>query len=197
MPGWYPQQVQIHVRRMTVEDLPAVRALEAESFDQSWPATAFEHELSQNPAARYIVVEQDGVPVAFGGLWLQFDQAHIVTVAVAPPARGRGLGRLAVHALIAVADAFQMADVTLEVRESNAAARGLYRTYGFYEVGRRKRYYADNGEDAIIMTTEPLRSPAARAAQRELLAGLQGRFGADVVDRLDGEVLGGIEPGDG
>ena len=183
---------------MSADDLAAVQALESLSFDATWPATAFEHELTQNPAARYVLVEVDQRAVAFGGLWLQFDQAHVVTVAVDPVMRGGGYGRLAVHALIAVADAFGMADATLEVRESNAAARALYRVYGFYEVGRRKRYYADNGEDALIMTTEPLRSPAYQARLRTLLEDLERRFGADVVSTLDGEQLGGggAQPGD-
>lgn len=176
---------------MSADDLAAVRALEAASFDATWPATAFEHELTQNPAARYILVEMDGRVVAFGGLWLQFDQAHVVTVAVDPLMRRGGYGRLAVHALIAVADAFEMEDATLEVRESNEAARALYRVYGFYEVGRRKHYYADNGEDALIMTTEPLRSPAYQVRLRTLLEELERRFGAGTEALLDGERLGG------
>ncbi len=189
--GCYDPFMGIVVRRMDVEDLAAVCALEAVSFDATWPATAFEHELTQNPAARYVVIDIDGRPVAFGGLWLQFDQAHVVTVAVDPMMRRSGLGRLAVHALVTVADAFGMADATLEVRESNEAARALYRAYGFYEVGRRKRYYADNGEDALIMTTEPLRSPAYQARLRTLLEELVRRFGDGVVSALDGERLGG------
>lgn len=183
--------MSLRVRRMTTADLGAVRGLEAAAFDATWPATAFEHELTQNPAARYVILEEQEVPMAFGGLWLQYDQAHIVTVAVAPAVRRRGIGMVAVHALVVVADAYQMGDVTLEVRESNVAARALYKTYGFYEVGRRKRYYADNGEDALIMTTEPLRSPAYQARLRELLGVIEQRFGSGLVAELDGERLGG------
>ena len=71
-----------------------------------------------------------------------------------------------------------MALATLEVRESNEAARALYRRYGFYEVGRRKRYYADNHEDAIIMTTEDLQSPAYQRRLTALTGEIESRFPA-------------------
>jgi ribosomal-protein-alanine N-acetyltransferase len=179
----------VRVRRMDVADLPAVRRVEAGAFDESWPATAFEHELERNPAARYIVVVRDGLIVAFGGLWLQFDQGHIVTVAVDATMRRSGLGRVVTHALVEIARAMGMTDATLEVRESNAAARALYREYGFYEVGRRVRYYADNGEDAVIMTTEPLTSPAYLERLARLESKLASRFGSGVVEEVDGERL--------
>jgi ribosomal-protein-alanine N-acetyltransferase len=179
------------IRRMTLADLPGVREVERVAFDAGWPPTTFEHELQHNGAARYLVLREGERTVAFGGLWLQFDQAHIVTVAVDPPERGRGLGRLVVHGLVAVASEMAMADATLEVRESNAAARALYRNYGFYEVGRRKRYYADNGEDAVIMTTEPLASGPYIERLARLAEELRARFGEDVVAQLDGEKLAG------
>jgi ribosomal-protein-alanine N-acetyltransferase len=159
---------QLVVRRMTLADVPAVRAIEQAAFDESWPATTFERELTHNGAARYVVVEDEQGLRGFGGLWLQFDQAHVVTVAVEPPARRRGIGRLLVHALLSVAAEAGVIDATLEVRASNEPARALYRAYGFYEVGSRHRYYADNGEDAVIMTTEPLASAAFAARMRSL-----------------------------
>jgi ribosomal-protein-alanine N-acetyltransferase len=155
------------LRPMLLSDAEAVSAIEVRSFQSSWPATAFEHELTENPTARYVVLEDasDGV-VAFGGMWLQFDQAHIVTVAVLPERRRQGLASIVVQALLELAAEHAMADVTLEVRVSNEAARALYRRHGFFEVGDRRRYYADNGEDAVIMTTRKLTSPA----HQELLA---------------------------
>jgi ribosomal-protein-alanine N-acetyltransferase len=76
-----------------------------------------------------------------------------------------------------------MESVTLEVRVSNVAARALYRAYGFYEVGLRKRYYADNHEDAIIMTTEPLDSAAYRARLERLRDELAARFPGGYIAR--------------
>jgi ribosomal-protein-alanine N-acetyltransferase len=173
---------------MTLDDLPAVGAIERVAFEPGWPAT-LEKELRNNGAARYVVVEEDGEAVAFGGLWLQFDQAHIVTVAVDPGRRRRGFGRLVVHGLLEVAASLGMRDATLEVRESNAAARALYRAYGFYEVGKRVRYYADNGEDAVIMTTEAFETRAFQDRLARLRQALADRFGPEVVAMLDGERL--------
>lgn len=168
---------------MEDRDVPAVMAIERASFDAGWPATAFEHELSGNPMARYIVAEQaagpGGLPdlIGFGGLWLMLDEAHVVTVAVLPHQRRRSVGRLLVHGLIEVARSNQMSVATLECRESNTAARRLYASYGFYEVGLRKHYYSDNQEDAIIMTTEELTSPA----YEQRLASLESRLTGSLV----------------
>ena len=177
---------------MDERDLPQVRRIEQAAFDATWPPTAFEHELAHNGAARYIVAEEaDGRLVAFGGLWLQFDQAHIVTVAVDPGLRRQGLGRLVVHGLVNLATAMLMTDATLEVRESNEAARSLYGAYGFWDVGRRPNYYSDNGEAAIIMTTEPLASAPYRERFARLGHELETRFGPETLDTLDGERLAG------
>lgn len=148
---------------MRTEDVSAVMAIERRSFSSNWPRTAFERELSRNAMARYIVLEaadNGATPelAGFAGLWLMLDEAHVVTVAVLPEFRERGYGSLLVHGLIGVAAAHQMSVATLECRVSNTAARKLYARYGFYEVGLRKRYYSDNQEDAVIMTTEELGS---------------------------------------
>jgi ribosomal-protein-alanine N-acetyltransferase len=86
------------------------------------------------------------------------------------------LGRLLVHGLVELAIEHGMSVATLEVRESNEAARALYREYGFYEVGERKRYYSDNRENAVIMTTEELRSPAYQRRLEGLATELRRRF---------------------
>jgi ribosomal-protein-alanine N-acetyltransferase len=139
---------------MTPGDVPEVLAVEKDAFATRWPPTAFEREITHNQMARYVVLREDGRLIGFAGLWLMVDQAHVVTVAVTPDAQRRGYGRLLVYGLLQLAQREGMGSATLEVRESNAAARALYREYGFYEVGVRKRYYADNHEDAVIMTTE-------------------------------------------
>jgi ribosomal-protein-alanine N-acetyltransferase len=167
---------------MRHDDVPAVMEIERRSFEAGWPATAFERELSRNQMARYIVAEQvgddgsTGELAGFAGLWLMLDEAHVVTVAVLPHLRGRGIGRLLVHGLIELARASGMIVATLECRESNAIARSLYSRYGFYEVGIRKRYYSDNQEGAVIMTTEELRSPAYERRLAQLEAGLRDRL---------------------
>lgn len=162
----------VRVRRMAKSDLEAVATVERASFASGWPATAFAHELANNGLARYLVLERTSAGetcvVGFAGLWLMVDEAHVVTVAVLPVERGKGYGRLLVHALIRMAEEAGMTDATLECRVSNAPARALYREYGFYEVGTRKAYYADNREDAVIMTTEAFASAPFRTRFRQL-----------------------------
>lgn len=169
------------LRTMLPGDVAEVMAIEQVSFEAGWPATAFERELSQNQMARYIVAEQVASDssrqlAGFAGLWLMLDEAHVVTVAVLPQLRGRGIGRLLVHGLIELARDSAMSVATLECRVSNAVARSLYAGYGFYEVGLRKRYYSDNQEDAVIMTTEELASPAYERRLVRLASHLQARI---------------------
>jgi len=97
--------------------------------------------------------------LGFVGLWLMVEEAHIVTLAVRESQRRRGLGELLLIAAIELAMAQGQEVITLEVRRSNEAAVSLYGKYGLTRVGVRSRYY-DNREDALIMTTPPLRSAA-------------------------------------
>lgn len=149
---------------MVLADVPAVVELERRAVAHGWSAEAYERELAQNGAARYLVLARDDPPalVGFGGLWLGVDEAHIVTVAIDAAERRCGYGALIVLGLLDLAIEHGMTSATLEVRVSNDAARALYRRFGFWEVGERRRYYADNGEDAIIMTTPDFRSPRFR-----------------------------------
>jgi ribosomal-protein-alanine N-acetyltransferase len=103
--------------------------------------------------------ETSGEPiVGFVGVWLTLDEAHIVTIAVRESHRGRGIGELLLIAAIALATINDREVVTLEVRASNQTAQALYEKYGFRKVGIRHRYYSDNHEDAVIMTTDSIHS---------------------------------------
>ena len=92
----------------------------------------------------------------FVGVWFIADEAHIVSLGVRPKDHRKGVGELLMLGAFREARRYGARDVTLEVRASNFPARALYRKYGFREVGLRKHYYLDNGEDAIIMTTPPI-----------------------------------------
>ena len=108
--------------------------------------------------------EPSGEPVVgFVGVWLAPGEAHIVNIAVRESHRGRGIGELLLIAAVALALLNDREVVTLEVRASNQAAQALYEKYGFKRVGVRQRYYSDNHEDAVIMTTEPIRPPSYQA----------------------------------
>jgi len=106
--------------------------------------------------------------VGFVGVWLTPDEAHIITIAVRESHRGRGIGELLLIATIALATLNEREVVTLEVRASNQAAQALYEKYGFERVGVRHRYYSDNHEDAVVMTTEPIRSTSYQALFQRL-----------------------------
>jgi [ribosomal protein S18]-alanine N-acetyltransferase len=163
---------------MAVEDLPAVHGIERSSFFVPWPDDAYRNELLTNRLASYVVARAGDDVVGFGGLWVMVDEAHITTFAVDPRWRRRGVGEWMLLALLDRAVERGAREATLEVRLSNMPARRLYEKYGFRPVGIRPRYYSDNGEDALIMTTDPLAAPAVR----ERLAGLRAALEARPID---------------
>ena len=149
------------IRKMAIEDVPDVHAIDVLSFTLPWPERSLRFEVTYNPAARSWVAELDGQVVGMMVLWQIVDEAHIATLAVHPGYRGQGLAkRLLVHALRA---AYLEGGRTalLEVREGNQAAQAMYQKFGFEVVGRRKRYYKDNGEDAILMKLRKLEGMVA------------------------------------
>lgn len=187
------------VEKMTLTDVPEVAALEKMIFSLPWSAHAFDYELRYNPMAHFFVVrparmstahdEQKIAPdnrqnnaaetvrrgklLGYGGFWLILDEAHVCTLAVHPYWRGRGIGELLLAHLIDHAIALHAAVLTLEVRVSNLPAQRLYQKYGFAVTGLRKRYYSDNHEDALIMTTELIASPSFQRRFRALKSALQ------------------------
>lgn len=117
--------------------------------------------------------------IGYGGVWLSVDEGHITTIAVAPEYRGRGIGELLLNGLIDQALDLHADVLTLEVRVSNVVAQQLYLKYGFRPAGTRPRYYTDNGEDALIMWTEPIRTPAYQEKLRHLRERLFARLRAE------------------
>jgi ribosomal-protein-alanine N-acetyltransferase len=153
---------------MRLDDLPAIQVIERAAFSAPWPANAYRTELETNKLAHYLVVRVGAEIAGFAGLWLMVDEAHITTFAIAPAWRRNHLGERLLVAILDIALDRQATEATLEVRLSNLPARRLYEKFGFRPVGVRPRYYSDNNEDALIMTTEPLCSPemSARLAER-------------------------------
>jgi ribosomal-protein-alanine N-acetyltransferase len=147
---------------MRLEDLPAIHAIERASFTSPWPPNAYQSELETNRLANYLVARVDDEVVAYGGMWLMVDEAHITTFAVHPAWRRQRIAERLLIAFLDLADDRHAREATLEVRLSNLAARRLYEKYGFRPVGLRPRYYSDDNEDALIMTTEALDSPGMR-----------------------------------
>jgi len=144
------------VRRMTLMDIEAVHCIETDSFSTPWSRGAFEDELTENKLARYLVAESSGEIVAYAGAWMVLDECHITNIAVRHDKRGKGYGRLVTQKLIQYATNLGASFVTLEVRRTNLTAQSLYKSLGFLQVGCRRRYYEDNGEDAILMACQTL-----------------------------------------
>lgn len=144
------------IRAMTVDDIAAVVGLEEEIYAQPWPVQVFEDELA-HVGRRYLVVEDDGIVIGYGGLMLVMDEAHVTTLAVVPGRREARLGTRLMLALIDEALAAGASQLTLEVRLSNHPAQSLYRRFGMAPVGLRKNYYRD--EDALIMWAHDIDSP--------------------------------------
>ena len=167
--------LKLRVEPMGLEDVPDVHRIEAASFPMPWPDYAFRQELQTNRLAHYLVVRAGSETVAYGGLWLLVDEAHITTFAVLPEWRRRGIGGWLMVALMDLALRLNARVMTLEVRLSNRPARDLYAHFGFKPVGVRPRYYSDNGEDALIMTTEVVTGPHMTT----LLVKMRAKYGED------------------
>ena len=148
------------VRKMTVDDVPAVAAIDRASFSLPWSEGSFRSDLTANPAAHLIVAERpagNGRPIAgYAGYWLVIDEAHLSTLAVDPELRRQGIGRELLQVAMRQAARQGAQLMTLEVRVSNEPAKQLYEKLGFRVVGRRRRYYKDNLEDALLMTRDGL-----------------------------------------
>lgn len=149
------------IRRMTLEDLAQVHAIDKMSFALPWSERSFRFELTGNPSSRLWVAEvrEDEQPPKVVGLiaiWLILDEAHIGTIAIHPDYRRHGFGRKLLARSLASAQAEGAKTAMLEVRKSNAGAQALYREFGFEIAGVRPRYYKDNNEDALLLTLSHL-----------------------------------------
>jgi len=149
---------RLSIAPMAEADVRDVMRIEQQSFTTTWPANAFYQELHDNKLAHYYVGRLDGTIVAYGGIWVMLDDSHITTIAVSPDHRGRRYGEIMLVRLLDEAIARGASWMTLEVRESNTIAQGLYRKYGFTSVSTRRGYYSDNNENAIVMWAGNMKS---------------------------------------
>lgn len=148
---------EVAIFPMTPSDLDGVMEVERLSFLTPWSRQAFEGELMQTYTI-YLVAREGARVVGYGGMHVAFEDAHVTNIAVHPEYRGRGLGERLMVELISRAVARNANRMTLEVRSTNTPAQSLYRKLGFItRAGAvRKGYYADTGEDALIMWKDPL-----------------------------------------
>jgi ribosomal-protein-alanine N-acetyltransferase len=156
---------QVTIRPLGYADLPQVIAVERRAFPTPWSLAMFVLELSKPSSVCLAAVQESGSEKALVGYLIcsrYADVWHLMNIAVDPPAVNRGIATAMMDRLLALAGA--EASYTLEVRPSNGAAIALYRRFGFEPAGTRPRYYADTGEDALIMWRNEEPSSTSQAA---------------------------------
>ena len=145
-----PELTKLVLKRATPADLPDVVALERACYGDPWPASAFAS-LPENDRVFFSVARVERRLMGYVVAWYVMDEGELANLAVAPGDRGQGIGRTLLDAMLEDAASRGTKQVYLEVRDSNAAARQLYTSRGFEEVGRRKQYYRSPTEDALIL----------------------------------------------
>jgi len=146
---------------MRHSDLPEVVAIEEATFPVAWTYSNFLHEVEQNPfACNRVVRSAAGRVEAYACAWIVDQEVRINNIAVRAEARRRGYGEGLLRYLMALGRSLECGRATLEVRPSNLQALGLYTKLGFRVVARRKGYYSDTREDALVMRCSLDRAPA-------------------------------------
>jgi ribosomal-protein-alanine N-acetyltransferase len=151
------------IREMREEDIPGVLRVERVSFPTPWTEWMFLSQIKiADISVNLVLVEESGI-AGYAVAWVAYDEIHLLSIAVEPEKRRRKYGRAILEEIIARGRAKGGTHVILEVREGNGAAREFYGVMGFREIGRRRGYYIDSGEDAYVMelVLEPERNGKA------------------------------------
>jgi ribosomal-protein-alanine N-acetyltransferase len=135
----------------SMDNLEDLVRLSKMCFSIPWTKESLKQELLDTTFRKYLVAIKDNIVIGFIGVWIVLDEGHITNIAVHPEYRGIGIGDKLLNNLIYLCRNLEIKNITLEVRKSNIIAQNLYKKYGFLEQGIRKKYYANNNEDAIIM----------------------------------------------
>jgi ribosomal-protein-alanine N-acetyltransferase len=154
--------------RLRIEEQPG-KAGELDPFRKAGPEADIGPNSTTSRAPQAAIPEPlpSSPLLGYAGFWLFSEEAHLMTIAVAPSWQGIGLGTWLLLAVLDQMESRGAQIATLEVRESNVVARSLYERMGFRVTGRRYRYYHDNGEDALILSTGPLYGPAMQRIRQE------------------------------
>lgn len=142
--------INVEIIEFTDKYIDDVTEISKLNFKIPWSRDSIEKEL-KNPFSKYVLAKVDNKIIGFGGMWLIVDEGHITNIAVNTNFRGIGIGSAILSSLVSICKQCNGVAMTLEVRSSNAAAQALYSKFEFKNEGVRKKYYSDNGEDAIIM----------------------------------------------
>jgi ribosomal-protein-alanine N-acetyltransferase len=142
--------VKVEIRKMKSADLPHVMEIELATFTMPWSEATFRGLLRRSDSDLFVAETRHGV-CGYAVFWAVVDQGELGNVAVAETQRGQGIGRLLIEAVLERAARRNVREVFLEVRKSNESAQHLYEDFGFAQVGRRKNYYLQPVEDALVM----------------------------------------------
>jgi ribosomal-protein-alanine N-acetyltransferase len=164
-----PEPIDITITRMRRRHLRSVLRIEEASVHNSWSLGLLMNELALRTTRLYAVAQHHHEVIGFGGLLFSGPDAHVTTLSTDPRWYRRQVATRLLLALAGAAVNHGCAHLTLEVRESNAAALGLYGRFGFESAGVRKNYYSDLNEDAVIMWAHHIDNPgyAERLARIE------------------------------
>ncbi len=154
----------VRIEPMRRRHLRAVLRIERRVYTRPWSYGLYSGELNLPEQNRfYRVARVGGRVVGYGGLMFVPDEAHVTTLAVHPDWQGRRIGARLLLVLAREAVSRGVEGLTLEVRMGNDAARALYQRFGFAPAGVRKNYYAEVGEDALVMWAHDVAGPEFRA----------------------------------
>lgn len=153
----------VELRAMVASDIGAVVAIEKASYSVPWSETTFRGLLRRRDAELVVAANGETV-IGFAVLWCVLDQAELGNVAVSRQWRGRGVGELLVVEMVRRAARRSVSEIFLEVRPSNTVARRLYERLGFSMVGRRRNYYQEPVEDALVLR-RPVALDVSRTAE--------------------------------
>jgi ribosomal-protein-alanine N-acetyltransferase len=188
---------ELEIRRMRGSDLVGVMEIESVSFgSHHWVEESFYNEMNNQVGRYYVLLHNPETPdtasekeagtaattpgprlIGYCGFWLIVDEAHVTTVAVHPEYRGNALGELLLVHMTERCLGSSVHWMTLEVRSGNYSAQNLYYKYGFQSMGMRPKYYQNNAEDALIMTTPDISGESYRALFHSLKETLGKRLG--------------------
>ncbi len=163
---------EVVVAPMRRRHLRGVVRIEQQTNHRPWSQSLFAGELALPHSRRYVVALERSAVCGFGGVMLTGHEAHVTNIAVDPVHHRRSIGTRLMTVLIGACRAAGVDDVTLEVRMSNRGAQEMYRRFGFAPGGIRPKYYADVGEDALIMWANDVRSDAYGERLAEIAASL-------------------------
>ncbi|HEX7120762.1 MAG TPA: ribosomal protein S18-alanine N-acetyltransferase [Gemmatimonadaceae bacterium] len=160
-----PRASEATVRAATTADLDAVAAIEAATFSSPWSRRSFGYLVGAD-IADFLVAELGSVVAGYAVVYFGGDQSELANLAVAESYRRCGIGRLLLESAMARARARGAREMFLEVRASNHGAQELYASKGFRPVARRRAYYSDPVEDALVMRADLASvEPAARSGR--------------------------------